>query len=225
MRDKSGNGINLAEVTTVSGPTFSRTAINFSPGSVTGARPGLIYTTNKENFSSVPVTTNALSSFVVFQFGSGSSVSFRITGAAPFGGATADNAGIISLLAASGSGANLGNYYGGYKVDNFAPHDATIGQAHVAVGISTGSNVYVRCDGYQSSVVAFAQTSQTLYPRMGVNTDVYGLHGAIGECLWTKLDPTLVIDKIEGYLAWKWGLVDQLNPAHPYKNRPPTIGG
>jgi hypothetical protein len=29
---------------------------------------------------------------------------------------------------------------------------------------------------------------------------------------------------IEGYLAWKWGLVDTLNPAHPYALRPPLIG-
>jgi len=29
---------------------------------------------------------------------------------------------------------------------------------------------------------------------------------------------------IEGYLAWKWALVDTLNPAHPYATRPPLIG-
>jgi hypothetical protein len=36
----------------------------------------------------------------------------------------------------------------------------------------------------------------------------------------TDLDSYLV----QGYLAWKWGLVDNLSPAHPYKNRPPLIG-
>ena len=29
--------------------------------------------------------------------------------------------------------------------------------------------------------------------------------------------------KIEGYLAWKWGLVSSLPGAHPYKNRPPLV--
>lgn len=31
--------------------------------------------------------------------------------------------------------------------------------------------------------------------------------------------------KVEGYLAWKWGLRQQLTAGHPYINRPPTIGG
>jgi len=29
--------------------------------------------------------------------------------------------------------------------------------------------------------------------------------------------------KIEGYLAWKWGLVDKLPSDHPYKYAPPTV--
>lgn len=29
---------------------------------------------------------------------------------------------------------------------------------------------------------------------------------------------------IEGYLAWKWGLVTNLTAIHPFKNRPPVIG-
>jgi hypothetical protein len=30
--------------------------------------------------------------------------------------------------------------------------------------------------------------------------------------------------QIEGYLAWKWGLVAKLPATHPFKNRPPMIG-
>lgn len=29
--------------------------------------------------------------------------------------------------------------------------------------------------------------------------------------------------KLEGYLAWKWGLQDNLPSGHPYKNAPPTV--
>jgi hypothetical protein len=29
---------------------------------------------------------------------------------------------------------------------------------------------------------------------------------------------------IEGYFAWKWGMVTRLLPTHPYINRPPLIG-
>ena len=31
------------------------------------------------------------------------------------------------------------------------------------------------------------------------------------------------IEKAEGYLAWKWGLVSNLPSGHPYKNSRPTI--
>jgi hypothetical protein len=33
-----------------------------------------------------------------------------------------------------------------------------------------------------------------------------------------------VRERIEGYLAWKWGLRSALIAAHPYRNRPPLIG-
>jgi len=29
--------------------------------------------------------------------------------------------------------------------------------------------------------------------------------------------------KVEGYLAWKWGLVANLPSGHPYKNLPPYV--
>jgi len=29
--------------------------------------------------------------------------------------------------------------------------------------------------------------------------------------------------KIDGYQAWKWGLVDRLPADHPYKNKPPEL--
>jgi hypothetical protein len=31
------------------------------------------------------------------------------------------------------------------------------------------------------------------------------------------------LEKAEGYLAWKWGLVNKLPSNHPYKNSPPTV--
>jgi hypothetical protein len=31
------------------------------------------------------------------------------------------------------------------------------------------------------------------------------------------------VDKLEGYLAWKWRLESNLPANHPYKNSPPTV--
>lgn len=46
-----------------------------------------------------------------------------------------------------------------------------------------------------------------------------------GELLFLSGVSTDDRQRCEGYLAWKWGIVDNLSGVHPYKNRPPLIGG
>lgn len=48
-------------------------------------------------------------------------------------------------------------------------------------------------------------------------------NGDIGEVIisYTQADR----EKLEGYLAWKWGISGSLPANHPYKNGPPVIGG
>ena len=35
---------------------------------------------------------------------------------------------------------------------------------------------------------------------------------------------TLVVEKVEGWMAWTYGLEGRLNPSHPYKNAAPRSG-
>ena len=56
-----------------------------------------------------------------------------------------------------------------------------------------------------------------------VNSTTYGLRGDIGEVVY--VGATLSTEdrqKLEGYLAWKWGLVASLPSNHPYKTYPPA---
>jgi len=49
--------------------------------------------------------------------------------------------------------------------------------------------------------------------------------GRIGEIIWIN-DSVVTTDtrqKIQGYLAWKWGTEGNLPVGHPYKDNPPTI--
>jgi hypothetical protein len=46
----------------------------------------------------------------------------------------------------------------------------------------------------------------------------------IGEIIMTLALSFPQVQAVEGYLAWKWGLVANLPAAHPFKNRPPLIG-
>jgi hypothetical protein len=46
----------------------------------------------------------------------------------------------------------------------------------------------------------------------------------MGEMIWVPSDVTQATRQIiEGYLAWKWGLVANLPALHPYKSAPPTV--
>jgi hypothetical protein len=51
-----------------------------------------------------------------------------------------------------------------------------------------------------------------------------GFIGLIAETIIVENDISIdTIEKLEGYLAWKWGLVTNLPVAHSYKNKPPVI--
>jgi hypothetical protein len=57
-----------------------------------------------------------------------------------------------------------------------------------------------------------------------LGTPTRRLNGAIAEVIvWTGALTDATRNKVEGYLAWKWGLVSGLPANHPYKNGAPTV--
>jgi len=48
-------------------------------------------------------------------------------------------------------------------------------------------------------------------------------NGVYSEALMVEVTDTTTRQKIEGYLAWKWGLEANLPADHPYKNSPPYV--
>lgn len=65
-----------------------------------------------------------------------------------------------------------------------------------------------------------------LYVGNDRNLASRGWIGKLGEILSLSAIPNSREKAlIEGYLAWKWGLVESLRPTHPFYNRPPLIGG
>ena len=55
--------------------------------------------------------------------------------------------------------------------------------------------------------------------------DVNGLGGQVGELVIVQADDISLTNKqkLEGYIAWKWGMVDDLPGDHPYKSAAPTV--
>lgn len=86
-----------------------------------------------------------------------------------------------------------------------------------------GSNAYTPVNDYDNSI----QTNQEL--RLMRNRASQELDGRLAEFFAVADIPgtggtdLTDLEKAEGYLAWKWGLVSSLPSGHPYKNNPPTV--
>ena len=85
-----------------------------------------------------------------------------------------------------------------------------------------GSNAFTPVNDYDNSI----QTNQEL--RLMRNRASVELDGKLAEFFAVADIPgtggtdLTDLEKAEGYLAWKWGLVSSLPSGHPYKNNPPT---
>lgn len=87
---------------------------------------------------------------------------------------------------------------------------------------TTGETIHTNLLNTQYMFVgAYNSVSDSSSPR-----DPSFLHGSIAEIIGysTPQDmSTLNIQRVEGYLAWKWGLNADLPTNHPYKNKSPNI--
>ena len=86
-----------------------------------------------------------------------------------------------------------------------------------------GNNAYTPVNDYDNSI----QTNQEL--RLMRNRASQELDGRLAEFFTVADIPgtggtdLTDLEKGEGYLAWKWGLVSSLPSGHPYKNSAPTV--
>ena len=86
-----------------------------------------------------------------------------------------------------------------------------------------GSNAFTPVNDYDNAL----QTNQEL--RLMRNRSSQELDGKMGEFIdYPRMPGTsgtdiTYLEKAEGYLAHKWGLVGSLPPSHPYKNSSPTL--
>lgn len=122
---------------------------------------------------------------------------------------------LFELVAQAGNASvsNSGTVQTAFRVDgNLVPVPATRNTVQAALA---GSHVVY-------SETSF--TAWTSYRLFGFSVaGIWNYIGDYGEFIFLKNNPDLdTRQKIEGYLAWKWGTVSALDPAHPYKSAAPT---
>jgi hypothetical protein len=215
-KDKSFNSSHVAQTSATARPTFR-------PYGGPNGNPSILFDGVNDNLekSSLPtIFVGFFSVFMVARFVSATGNDVAV-------GYGSDSAGRARGLYSNGS--TYGFYTGGGgSVDSSFAIDAG-GGFHIFSSMQ-GSNTIVQLhmDGVLAGPIAISTslpTARTL--RIGglpgsssffSNVEICEVLGVMN----TYTDSQRII--IEGYLAWKWGLVDNLPRDHLFKNRPPLIG-
>lgn len=235
--DKSGNGRNFAQATAANQPTYSATVL--------GGQPALTFDGASDFMSAgdtLDVGTTNLTIMTVVKYATNNQ-SGAIVGKSLLG----PGAGRFSLYRAQ-SGGNLG--VGTQYATFFGTPDVSAGAFTQAVDASTSTKIFggewnrtasgyakVWENGTNTASVAYAGDSLNLNNTnelwIGAYQDTSGtapptansyMNGQIAEIVIAQ--SSLSTDnrqKLEGYLAWKWGTQADLPVGHPYKNSPPTV--
>ena len=95
----------------------------------------------------------------------------------------------------------------------------TNGQETVAVGWTTSTRAYISKFGTVSS----SAHSQTPGTTAGTTRVVDNAAGILREMVVTPVLSDADRQRLEGYLAWRWGLQASLATGHPYKSAAPTV--
>jgi hypothetical protein len=86
----------------------------------------------------------------------------------------------------------------------------------------TGSNAEAFIHGESQASLTLTQFLGNGVARIAANfVGGSNVNGGIGEIIISDDRSIEARQRIEGYLAWKWGLVASLPSNHPYKNKPP----
>ncbi|MFN8962045.1 MAG: Ig-like domain-containing protein, partial [Betaproteobacteria bacterium] len=236
-RDKSGNSRHAGQNTPTLQPAYVASAINGQPAvrfapEGGGARDILAV--------SWAVTSSNLTVYVVFRKPGSSGnrahwygrlVSFWNTanGAANPGDFGNTNGWIAAMLAQEGGSVSFGvtlpavATWRNSWTSPITAQPLTYGAPHIVGSTIGGTAVSLRLNGEQT-------TGTTSPTAMNANQMLIGgspagvdseLFGDIGEIFITTALATIDQQRVEGYLAWKWGLVGNLPAGHPFKGAPP----
>ena len=209
--DKSGNGRHATQGTAANRPTHQSSGIN-----------GLAALSFDGSNDSMTVPVFSLgSTFIVLAVAVANSATTRA---------------LFSARAASGNAIlpQMGFFSGAssFQVRDDAANNATSTQSgastatiYVVGGVRSGNSVTAYRDG--TAATAATNTFGTITPdKMIIGAAAAAsltnfFSGRLGELIAAPADDATTRQKIEGYLAHKWGTTAALPAGHPYKSAPP----
>lgn len=209
--DKSGNSRNLIQPTTASQPTYSTNSLN--------SKATIDFPTNKtmvNNAFTIGTTSTVFAVIKPNSLNSGQNRDFITTGA------TADNSKAHILFHDVSSTRSLALYAG---VGFSTPNVLTQGLWSVIGGITNGASSELRSNGIVVATGNAGNQSWTSGIRLGSNSysTFYSIATYAEVIVTSKVLSQSDKQKIEGYLAHKWGLTANLPAGHPYKTTAPTV--
>jgi hypothetical protein len=220
-RDKSGNGSHATQATAANQPVYSETGFFGLPGiTFDGSSDQLdISTTRMRN------TTHGVF-WVFIRRGPGTGDAYKPSVGVLAG---ADRGALHYVKNSNNFGASY-PYYGGpsnfsYDLSSGTAYNNTDAQVMAFHSNVTGWGVWRNGTlEATTSGIAAPNTTNTGFTLAGQNNPNRKSNITMTEFILLETTDNRRRQAVEGYLAWKWGLVANLPAAHPFKNRPPLIG-
>ena len=208
---------------------FNGSSIAYSPTAFNN-RPAFLFTQTQNMSSAAAAGTfsTAFTVFIVYQRTGGGTFDTLVTRtvsnlAAPVDFYTNISTGNFSRNIGNGTAYSLYNTTSGSNFTNVTTPSLYYANATPANGLLDAFNFATPTDPSSGILtgVYYGDTGTAIY--IGTRADsVTTLTASVSEVIVYSTTPTdIQRQTIEGYLAWKWGLVASLPAGHPYKNYPP----
>ena len=222
--DKSGNGRNISQAVASQQPTWNATGLNSKPTLVFDGSDDILL---NQNAGSVGVTNITLVAVMRYVSAAGQDLPMGV-------GRTSEFKAMRSLFRTSG-GTTQGFATWASDVPVSSLSTDTGGTHHIFEAVmENSSSVYLYRDGV---IDTGAPRALSGLPALPVTLDGFSIGSLQGNSVGNyysniEVSEALVLytdvsnadrQKLEGYLAWKWGLEANLPADHPYKNTPPTV--
>jgi hypothetical protein len=222
--DKSGNSVNATQATTTLQPSYSATAF---PGSL----PGVLFDGVDDimDISTIAMRNQTHGVYWVFSrsgAGTGADGYRTIIGGRASTGTGTDRGALHYIKNANDFGASYPFFQGpttvNYDLTAGIPYSNSTGNVMAFQSNTTGWGVWRNgtLEGTTNTIVT-PDATNVGYSIGGQYNTQRRMHGVMGELIMVETTDTTTRQKIEGYLAHKWGLTSNLPVDHPYKSVAP----